>query len=78
MQPDSAVAAEMTACSQLTDIMIARPVKGFARTEMPNIRQWLKKSEESWKSSEVQSGTLGDLNDLRSSGQKTGGLVGGV
>ena len=42
MQPDSTIAGEMTACSQVTDIMIAHVVKSIARKEMPRIRQWLK------------------------------------
>ena len=36
------LAGDMTAAAQLTDLMIARPVKSTARKEMPRIRQWLK------------------------------------
>ena len=42
MQPDAQICGEMTACSQLTDIMIARAVKGIARKQIPEIRRWLK------------------------------------
>ena len=42
MQPDTNIAAEMTACSQATDIMIAHPAKSISRAKMPEIRQWMK------------------------------------
>ena len=41
-QPDTTINADMTACSQLTDIMIAHPGKVIARKKMPEIRQWMK------------------------------------
>ena len=42
MQPDTDILPEMTACSQLTDIIVARPAKACARNAIPGIRQWLK------------------------------------
>ena len=59
MQPDAQICGEMTACSQLTDIMIARAVKGIARKQIPEIRRWLKeKARRSGEAANYKAGVL--------------------
>jgi hypothetical protein len=62
MQPSACIAPEMTACTQLTDIMIAHVVKSIARKEMPRIRQWLK--HRARKNGEEVKYTMGTLEIL--------------